>query len=84
LTEEKPQFVIRMADGRYYAARHGQRRWDESAFTSDVEEASRFISRWIALAVCAAGPQFAGAAILPYHPSTGGLETPPAGSQGPE
>jgi hypothetical protein len=76
------EFVIRMADGQYFAAHHDQSRRGEPRFTPDMEEATRFTSRWLALAVCSQGPVFAGAAILPYSSPTQGPENAPAASQG--
>jgi hypothetical protein len=71
-----------MSDGRYFAARHDQSRRGEMRYSPNIEEATCFASRWLALAVCSQGAHFAGAAILPYSGATEAPETPPAASQG--
>jgi hypothetical protein len=71
-----------MSDGQYFAAKHAQTRRGEMRYSQNIEEATRFTSRWLALAVCSQGDHFAGAAILPYSPgATEAPETPPAGAQ---
>jgi hypothetical protein len=81
MPEASRNFVIRMSDGRYFAAKHAQTRRGEMRYSQNIEEATRFTSRWLALAVCSQGAHFAGAAILPYLSATEAPETPPAGAQ---
>ncbi|HEY2351955.1 MAG TPA: hypothetical protein VGH83_05560 [Candidatus Acidoferrum sp.] len=55
-------FIIRMADGRFFADLKDGR----IITTSDCNYAQRFRNRWLALQQAAAGQGFSGAYILPY------------------
>jgi hypothetical protein len=79
------EFIIKMADGRYYSARHDQDlRRQNPPFTTDIHQATRFLSRWLALGICAQGAQFASATILPYPGATEGPAIAPGANVGQE
>jgi len=80
----KVQFVIRLADGRYYSGPGPT----PGTVLSDFEEAraQRFESRWQAVTVCSGGPVFAQSAIVEASDGSEGardtrmaLGLPPAG-----